>query len=128
MAACCCGPRLGRRPPRRPSPAQGQPGLRALADHRPFEFGKAPDHLHEHPAGGGGRINGFRQAAKAGLGLCDLFQNMEEILQGAGQSIQFPDHDDIPRAELIEEPMELRTVPAPAGGLLGEQPLDPGGA
>jgi hypothetical protein len=28
-------------------------------------------------------------------------------------------------AELIEQPVEVRAVPAPAGGLLSEQPFDP---
>src|SRR6266568_3869667 len=49
---------------------------------------------------------------------------MEQILERAGEAVEFPDDYHIVGPELIEEPMQLRTIPPPARGLLGEQPLD----
>jgi hypothetical protein len=73
----------------------GQPGLRAFANHRPFELRKAPDHLHEHTSGGCGRVNGFRETAKAGPGLREALHNMEQILERAGEAVEFPDDHHI---------------------------------
>ena len=48
----------------------------------------------------------------------DALHQMEESFERAGQPIQFPHDHDVPRPQLIEQPVQLRTVPAPARGAL----------
>jgi hypothetical protein len=50
---------------------------------------------------------------------------MEEILERPREPIAFPDDHDITRAELVEQTMEFRTVPAPTRGVVRIQPFDP---
>jgi hypothetical protein len=76
-------------------PCGHQPGPGAFPDHGPLELGNAAHHLHQHPAGGGGGINRFGQAAKAGPRVRDAFHQLEESLQRARQAIQFPDDHHI---------------------------------
>src|SRR5262249_59529629 len=91
--------------------------MRSPWHHRPFELRKAPDHLHEHASGGCGRVNGFRETAKAGPGLREALHNMEQILERAGEAVEFPDDHHIVGPELIEQPMQLRPIPPPPPGL-----------
>jgi hypothetical protein len=108
-------------------PGRHEPGLRALADHRPLELRKAAHHLHQHAARGRGRVNGFGQAAETGVRLGDALHQMEEIFERARQPIQCPHDHDVPRPLLIEPPVELRTILVPPRGALGKQPFDSSG-
>ncbi len=114
---------LGRPPPNSAlSPSCLEPSSGTLADHRSLELGKAPDHLHHHPAPGGGGVHGLGQAAKPGTCCIDLLQDVQEILEGAGEPVELPNHDDIARPKLIEEATELGAVPPSPGRLLLEHP------
>ena len=42
----------------------------------------------------------------------------EDVLERARQPVQFPDHEHVALAELIEQAMQFGTVPPSAGGLL----------
>ena len=74
------GPQLGPPAPNSPArPCREQTSLRALADHGPLELGKAAHHLHEHPTGRGGRVNGFGQAAKARTRVREVVQRGQPL-------------------------------------------------
>src|SRR3989442_734211 len=61
---------------------------------------------------------------QGGPSLLDMFHNMQEIIERAGETIALPDQDDIPQAQVIEEAVEVRAIPPPPRGLLGEGPFD----
>ena len=81
---------------------------------------KAPTHLYHHAACRSGRVDRLGQAAESRSGFPELFHDREHIAQGARELVQLPDHDHIPGAELLEQPEELWTFPAPPGSLLAE--------
>ena len=51
----------------------GKPFFRSLPYHSAFKFCKRGHDLHHHTACGGGRVDGFGQAAKACPSLINLF-------------------------------------------------------
>jgi hypothetical protein len=110
---------LGQLGPSAAFPALGAGVLQALPgplpDHGPFELGEAAQHLHEHPAGGGAGLNMFRQALEGSAGLLDLFQDGDKVLEGPAEAVELPHRHDVAFPELVEEPVQLGPVPAPAG-------------
>jgi hypothetical protein len=46
-----------------------------------------------------------------------------EIPQGAGQAVQLPDDQDISLAKMVQQTVQLRTVPAASGRLFPEYPF-----
>ena len=48
----------------------------------------------------------------------DLLQDMKQILERAGQAVEFPDDDRIAVAQVVEQAMEFRTIPPSAGSPL----------
>ena len=105
---------------------RGHPGAGAFLEHGAFELGKGADHLHHEASGGSGGVDGFSQAAESGLGGAEFFHDDEHVAQRAGETIEFPDHQHVFRAELIEETVELRTIPAAAGSFFRKDALAAG--
>jgi hypothetical protein len=98
-----------------------QAGPGSLTDHGPLELGEGADHLHHHAPGRDRGVDSFRQRPEAGMFAFDPLHDGEQILQRAGQPVEFPDHDHIFRSELVEQAVQFRTVPpAPGRGLLEE--------
>jgi hypothetical protein len=52
-----------------------QAGARALADHLALEFGERAEHLHQHAAGGAGRVDRFGQRPEFRAGGADPFED-----------------------------------------------------
>jgi hypothetical protein len=63
-------------------------------------------------------VDGLGQAAKSGLAFAQSFHDREDIAKRTGEPIQFPDHENVAFAELIQETVKFRPIPAPARGLL----------
>jgi hypothetical protein len=61
------------------------------------------------------------QRTEAGTGLADLIHDVEQVLQRAGQPVELPDHHHVTRTEVVQQTLELGSVPTTAGGLLLEQ-------
>ena len=100
-------------------------GLSAFPQHGALELREGPHHLHHHPAGRSGRVDGLGQATKSRAGFPELLHDREHVAQRAREPIQLPDNDHITGAELMEEPEELGPVPTSAGNLLTVDALAP---
>ena len=98
-------------------------GLGAFPEHGALELREGPHHLHHHPACRSGRVDRLGQAAESCSGFPELFHDREHIAQGAREPVEFPDHDHITGAELMEQPEELGPLPASPGSLLAEDEL-----
>src|SRR5271166_2982955 len=68
-----------------------QTGARALADHLALEFGEGAEHLHQHPAGGAGRVDRFGQRFEFRAGRADPFEDGQKVFERAGQAVELPD-------------------------------------
>ena len=98
-------------------------GLSAFPKHGALELREGPHHLHHHPVGRSGRVDGLGQATESRADFPELLHDREHVAQRARQPIQLPDNDHITGAKLIEEPEELGPLPTSAGSLLAEDTL-----
>ena len=60
-------------------------------------------------------------------GFPEPLHDREHVPERTRQPVEFPDHEHITLAKLIEQPMEFGPVPASAGGLLPIDALAPSG-
>jgi len=99
-----------------------QAGARALADHLALEFGEGAEHLHQHAAGGAGRVDRLRKRPEFRADDADPFENGQEVFERAGQTVELPDDERVAGAELVEHLVQLGTLPPSAGRGFLEQP------
>jgi len=95
-------------------PRRLKSGLRTFPQHSPFKFRKSAKHLKHHAPRWRSCVDRFRKTAETRLFLCELFYNREDISKRARQPIQFPDHEHIPLTELIQNLVQLGTIPSAA--------------
>ncbi len=89
----------------------GTTGTRAFSNEVTFELGDAGEDGHNHLAGMRGGVGPrFGEGLKAGTGLADGLDDLEQVTSGTRQPIELPDSDDISLAELIEHSIQLRSV------------------
>ena len=112
--------RLGElRPPPAMAPLHAglfQSGLSGLLYHFALVLRKRAEHLHHHPPGGHGRVDGFGQRTEPCARRADPLQDQQRILERPRQTVEFPDDDHIARHQPAEQAGQFRTVPAAAGG------------
>ncbi len=80
-----------------------QTGAGSLPDHGALELGEGPKHLHHHASGRTGGVDRLCQGAEGGARRVDLLQDMQQILERAGQAVEFPDDESIAVAQMVEE-------------------------
>jgi hypothetical protein len=97
--------------------------LSPFSDHGALELGEAAQHLGQHPAGGGAGFDVFREALEGRPGRLDLLQDSDKVLEGPAEAVELPDGEDVALAELVEEAVQLGTVPPTPGGLFLEDLL-----
>ena len=100
-------------------------GLSAFPQHGALELRPGPHHLHHHPAGRSGRVDGLGQTPESRSGYPELLHDREHVAQRARQPIQLPDNDNVTGTKLIEEPEELGPVPMSTGSLLAKDVFAP---
>ena len=98
-------------------------GLGAFPQHGALELREGPHHLHHHPAGRSGRVDGLGQATESRSGFPELLHDREHVAQRARQPIQLLNNNDVTGTKLMEEPEELGPLPTSSGSLLGEDAL-----
>jgi len=76
--------------------------LGSFLEHCSFELGKRPDHLHHHSTCRCGRVDGFCQAAKPRFGIRKPLHDDQHVTERPGQPVEFPDHEHITLAKLVE--------------------------
>ena len=59
---------------------------------------------------------------EAGASMADRLYDFEQVAGGASQAVELPDRDDIPFAELVEHPVQLRPFAVGSGDLFPEDP------
>src|SRR6185437_2618251 len=92
-----------------------------LADHRPLELGEGSNHLHHHPSGRSGRVDILSDGTEAGAYVADPLHDVQHVLERTRQAVELPDDDGIALAQMVEQSMQLRSIPTPAGSDLLEQ-------
>ena len=65
-------------------------------------------------------IDGLGETAEAGLRFAKLLHDGEHVAQGTGEPIEFPDDQDVTVAQLVEQLLQLGSIPPAAGGILAE--------
>ena len=73
-------------------------------------------------AGGGRGVDGLGEGAEADPLPLQGFHSLDELLEGAGEAVELPDHKGVARAHVVEGAGQLGAVPLGAGGGLGEDP------
>jgi hypothetical protein len=68
-------------------------------------------------------VSGSHEARSGNVRICRAHR--QNIPQGAGQTVQLPDDQDIPFTEMIEQSLQFRAVPATPSGLLPKDALTP---
>ena len=75
-------------------------GLSAFPQHGALELREGPHHLHHHPAGRSGRVDGLGQATESRSGFPELLHDREHVAQRAREPIQLPDNDNVTGCEV----------------------------
>jgi len=73
-----------------------------LANHASLELGDGTQDLEHEFSDGAAGVDRFCQAAKGYALLVQLIEDLEQILQASGDSIDFPDHQDVARGQRLE--------------------------
>jgi hypothetical protein len=118
----------GKRPTTFPSPRSGrdESGLGALADHAAFQLSSRREHHKEELTHRSGGINVILKALEPNAALFQGFDEVDEPLRGAAQSVELPDHERIVTAEVTERVLQARPVGVSAGDRIGEKELAAG--
>ena len=90
------------------------------------ELRERPDHLHHHSTRWCSRVDRFRQATKSRPCFPDPIHNREYVAKGPRQPIEFPHHEHVTLAKLVEQPVKLGTIPTSTRRLLPKDALAPG--
>jgi hypothetical protein len=92
------------RPPWRPrARAGGQPGGGAFADEVAFELGQGGEDVEDELAAGGGGVDRFLEAAEPDAAVGQAGDGVDQVPQRAAEAVQFPDHEGVAGAQLVQE-------------------------
>lgn len=100
----------------------------ALEDALPLKLSDRRKDVEGQPSGRGGGVDILGQRPEAAAAFLDRLHDVEKVAQRPGKAVVSGDHDDVPNAELIEEPVKLGAFPDGSGNLFRKDPLGTGGA
>ena len=86
------------RPPAEPSPGPrcGQSGLGALANEIALELSQRAEDVKDELAPGGGGVDLLGEGLEANSPLGQRRHHLDQMLEGAAQAIEAPDHEGVP--------------------------------
>jgi hypothetical protein len=93
-------------------PGGRQPGAGARADQVASELGQGGEAVEDQLAARGGGVDLFLQAAEPDLALGQAGDRVDQVAQGAAQSVQLPDDQGVAGAQLVQDLREDRAVAA----------------
>ena len=127
ISDCCCGENLGRRPPTRPfCRAASSPAWVRSRSMARSNSAKAPTIcIIIRPAGVVVSIASVRLRNPA-TASPRRSHDHEHVAQRTRQPVQLPNHDDVPRAQLIQQLVQLGPVPTSTGCHLAKDALTSG--
>src|SRR4028118_634274 len=111
-------------PTRRAARAAGRPALVRSRIMARSCLGKGANHVHHHATSRCGGVNRFRDTGKMSLCCINLLHNQQQILERAGEAIEFPDDDGVTLSQLLQHLMKLRTIPTTTRGGFRKDALD----
>src|SRR5262245_15710999 len=101
------GGRLGlpRQPARAPTEAatcarRGQARLGPLADEVALKLGQRPKHVEHQFTTARRGVEVFLETLETDATLREVADHLDKMAEGTSQAVQFPDHQDVPRAEM----------------------------
>ena len=100
-------------------PCGRQPRLGALANDLAFEFGQGRKHVKDQSPLGCGGVDRVIEALQADLTGHQVRDDREQMCEGAAEPIEFPDDQDIARAQDLKQLGEDRSFGAGAADDLG---------
>jgi hypothetical protein len=100
--------------------------LGALCNPLPLELGDRGKDMEDESTGRRRRVDILGEGSEARALAPDRLHDRQEILKRSAEAIVFRHHDHIALAQLVEEPLELRSMQARAGDLFGVDGFSPG--
>lgn len=80
----------------------GEAGAGPFPDHLPLELRHAAQHLHHHPAGRRGSVDGLGQRTETSTRLVEAVHDAQKVHEGTGKTVELPDADDVIRPDRIQ--------------------------
>ena len=111
--------------PAAPRARGSQAGDGPLANEAMFELGQRAENVKHQSAAGTGGVNRLGQGPKADAPPIEVVNDVDQILQGAGQSIELPDQEGIALSEAAHTGSQFGPISKLAGDLLMEDLLAP---
>ena len=105
---------------------RGKTCRRKFADDAALELRKGTADMEEEPAAGRRRVHRFCHGLEADTFAVEQLDRFDELLDAAGQPVEFSYNQHVALSHVIKGAGELRSVALGAGGRLGEDPLAAG--
>jgi len=84
--------------------------------------------MEDEPPGRCGGVDVLGEGAETRAALLDGLDDLQQVAQRAGEAVVFGHDDDIALAQVIEQPVQLRTAAHRPADLVSEDARAPGGA
>ena len=82
--------------------------------------------MEDQATAGGGGVDVFMQGSKFDAAVLQFGELIDEVPDGAAESVESPDHQGVAGAELVEEFVEFWSGLECTGGGVGEYSIAPG--
>ncbi len=98
-----------------PRPGRGKPRPRPLLDECALELGQGPEEMQDQLPVRMGGVDAFLKTLQAHTLRLEVLDLGDQILHRPPQPVQSPDHECVPRPEMIEGPGQAGVVGAGTG-------------
>src|SRR5690606_20356930 len=105
----------------------GQAGDGPLPDQAVLELGQGTENVEHQSAASTGGVDGLGQGAEPDATLLQVIDDLDQILQRAGQAVELPYHQCVALAHGPQACDQLRAFPGGTGSLFVEDLLAAGG-
>jgi hypothetical protein len=94
-----------------------------LADEIALDLRQRAKDVEDELAARRGGVDLFLQAAKANVARMQLGDRVDQVAQGATESVELPDSQGVARSQLVKDLRQLGSLLESAAGRVGEDPI-----
>jgi hypothetical protein len=105
-------------------PRRRQACKRALPYPVRLKFRQRRENPEHQPPGGAGRVDPAGQHPQPDATPLQRAHGLDEVLQGAAEAVELPDHEHVARLEHRQRRSEARPIILPPASLIGEDAID----